>query len=362
MRAVVGSKITLRYLDLAFRIVFTELLLWALVWQAAAACEMPGWPVANFVVPCVVSGMCQLFVRDVLGGLVGKHTRECARCVQRTAKKHWHSDAAWAGVKTAAGFACAAATIAASRGGLLEPRLIETGAWQVALTSVVVDMVRNPNHPLRKYARFYFAQWRVHFAQWRFHFARWRFHFVQWRFHFAQWRARRRQLRLALQARNQAHNQVHNNDDAGQDGEFEWAEWAHGLGQHGLGSRGLEPRGLEQHARELQQGREKGTQRNAPKVRKRRVVYRVPTAHTQVPMADNRESTHIQALNQAHIQAKHQNQLAELQESKFDRDEDEDEDEDSHELRDGHEVLANGLLANQDEGAEAKDDSEGEVH
>ena len=150
VRAVVGSKFTAAYVDVVFRIIITELLLWAFVWKAGSALDLQGWPVADFVVPCIVSGCCQLFVRDILSGLVGKHTWECARRVQRSVKKYWSSEAAWAGVKTALGFAAAAVTIAASRAGFLEPQLVEKGAWQIMLTTVAVDVTRNPNHPLRK--------------------------------------------------------------------------------------------------------------------------------------------------------------------------------------------------------------------
>lgn len=149
LRAVLRSGVLLGYIDMTARIVVTEILLWMLVWKASACTELPGWSVTNFLLPCIVSGICQLFVRDALGHLVSKHTRECARCVQRTALAHWGSEAAWAGLKTCAGLAVAAATICASRAGLLDPSLIEIGAWQVVLTSFAVDMTRNPNHPAR---------------------------------------------------------------------------------------------------------------------------------------------------------------------------------------------------------------------
>ena len=149
MRAVIGSGVLLEYIDLTVRLVVTEILLWMLVWKASACTEVPGWSVTNFLLPCIVSGVCQMIVRDALGRLVSKHTRECARCVQRTALKHWGSEAAWAGLKTVVGLVVAAATICASRAGLLEPSLIEIGAWQIVLTSFAVDLTRNRNHPAR---------------------------------------------------------------------------------------------------------------------------------------------------------------------------------------------------------------------
>ena len=150
VRAVIQSSALLKSIDFGFRIVFTELLLWAIVWKAAAAVQLPGWGFTNFVTPCVVSGLCQLFIRDVLAHMVRKHTKECARCVQRAAVKHWNNDAAWAGLKTALGLALAVTTIATSRAGLLDADVVETGAWQVLLTSFVVDLIRNPGHPVRQ--------------------------------------------------------------------------------------------------------------------------------------------------------------------------------------------------------------------
>jgi hypothetical protein len=149
-RFVIGSQFVLWGLNTAVQLLVAELLLWVVVWWASALCVLDDAPVVNFAVPCVISGFAQLLVREPLADAVGKHTLSCAAKAQHLLRTQWDNEGLWVAVKTGVGLATSLAVIGASRAGMLDGPLLEIATVQVALTTFIVDLLRKPDHPLRR--------------------------------------------------------------------------------------------------------------------------------------------------------------------------------------------------------------------
>lgn len=152
-RFVLGTPFVHWCINRVLQVVAAELFLWILVWWASDLCVIENMNVFNFVVPCVISGVAQLAVRDVVIDAMGKHTSDLAALVQRTLQKRWDQTAFWVTFKSCAGVATAVVVIIASRAGLLSGPILEVATLQVLLTMFVVDLIRNKNHPVRQWAR-----------------------------------------------------------------------------------------------------------------------------------------------------------------------------------------------------------------
>ena len=150
IRFVLDSSFVFWCLNRATRLFASEMVLWVGVWWASTFLLFDGWPLSNFLLPCVVSGAAQLFLREPLAGAVGKHTEPCARALQKALRQHWNNPAMWVGLKSAGGLSAALLVIGASRAGLLEGPVVEISVIQIVLTMFVVDVLRNEDHPVRR--------------------------------------------------------------------------------------------------------------------------------------------------------------------------------------------------------------------
>jgi len=152
-RFVLGTPFVHWCINRLLQVVAAELFLWILVWWASDLCMIQDMFAVNLVVPCVISGIAQLAVRDVVIEAMGKHTSDMAALVQQTLQKRWDQTAFWVVTKTVAGVLIAVVVVAASRAQLLNGPILEIATIQVLLTMFVVDLIRNKEHPVRRKCR-----------------------------------------------------------------------------------------------------------------------------------------------------------------------------------------------------------------
>lgn len=131
-----------------FRLVTSEILLAVIVALASVATARgEDAHVYNFVVPCVISGVCTQFLREPLNNFCDDYTQVIAQKTQKFIADNWSNESLWLGIKHATGITLGVVVVALS--AVNDTEYVVILVTQTLLTSFVVGLIKNPRHPLK---------------------------------------------------------------------------------------------------------------------------------------------------------------------------------------------------------------------
>lgn len=152
IKTMLKSDSMYRMQNAAVRFVASEVLLAVIVGLASlVTARGADAHVYNYVVPCVISGVCTQFLREPLNNLCDDYTQPIAQKTQQLIANNWSNESFWMLAKHATGISLGVTVIALS--AVNDTEYVVILVTQTLLTSFTVGLLKNPRHPLRLSAR-----------------------------------------------------------------------------------------------------------------------------------------------------------------------------------------------------------------